>query len=69
MRSDIILLLDRDPDYFVYLRENPQWHQELTFNPSSLKNFVEEYKIKRRKRLVDKLEDLSMMLSLAKELM
>lgn len=63
------MLLDRDPDYFIYLRENPHWHRELTFNPSALKNFVEEYKIKRRKRLVDKLEDLSMMLSLAKELM
>ncbi|MDD7735251.1 MAG: YlbE-like family protein [Bacilli bacterium] len=69
MRRDIIELLDRDQDYFVYLRENPYWHRELSFNPSSLKLFVEEYKVKRRKRLVDKLEDLSMMITLAKELM
>ena len=69
MRRDIIELLDRDQDYFIYLRENPSWHRELSFNPSSLKLFVEEYKVKRRKRLVDKLEDLSMMITLAKELM
>ena len=69
MRRDIIELLDRDQDYFVYLRENPYWHRELSFNPSSLKLFVEEYKVKRRKRLVDKLEDISMMITLAKELM
>ena len=69
MRRDIIELLDRDQDYFMYLRENPSWHRELSFNPSSLKLFVEEYKVKRRKRLIDKLEDLSMMITLAKELM
>lgn len=69
MRRDIIELLDRDQDYFIYLRENPSWHRELSFNPSSLKLFVEEYKVKRRKRLIDKLEDLSMMITLAKELM
>ena len=43
MRRDIIELLDRDQDYFIYLRENPSWHRELSFNPSSLKLFVEEY--------------------------
>ena len=69
MRRDIIELLDRDQDYFIYLRENTSWHRELSFNPSSLKLFVEEYKVKRRKRLIDKLEDLSMMITLAKELM
>ena len=69
MRSDIITLLERNKDYFIFLRENPYWYKELSFNPYSLKNFVNEYKVKRRKRLVDKLEDLSMMLTLAKELM
>ncbi len=69
MRSDVIMLFERNKDYFTYLRENPYWHKELSFNPSSLKAFVEEYKVKRRKRLVDKIEDLSMMLTLAKELM
>lgn len=69
MRNDVIMLLSKDQDYFIYLRENPYWHRELSFNPSSLKRFIEEYKIKRRKRLIDKVEDISMMLSLAKELM
>lgn len=69
MRNDVIMLLNKDQDYYLFLRENPYWHRELSFNPRSLKRFQEEYKIKRRKRLVDRLEDVSMMLSLAKELM
>lgn len=69
MRSDILSLFDKNEDYYLFLRENPYWYRELSFNPSSLKNFYNEYKVKRRKRLVDKLEDLSMMLTLAKELM
>ena len=33
------------------------------------KSFLEDYKVKRRKRVVDRLEDLSLMVTLAKELM
>ena len=69
MRNDVIMFLSRNEDYFIFLRENPQWHRELTFNPGSLKMFIDDYKIKRRKRFIDKLEDLSMMVTLAKELM
>ena len=69
MRNDIIILLNKDNDYYVFLRENPHWHRELSFNPSLIKNFFEEYKTKRRKRLVDRLEDITTMISLAKELM
>lgn len=69
MRNDVILELSKNPDYFIYLRENPHWHRFLTFNPKLLKNFFEEYKIKRRKRMIDKIEDISTMLSIAKELL
>lgn len=69
MRNDVIMFLSRNNDYFIFLRENPMWHRELSFNPSNLKLFIDDYKVKRRKRFVDKLEDLSMMVTLAKELM
>lgn len=69
MRSEVIVLLDKDIDYYYYLRENPNWYLLLNRDPSLIKDFFEEYKVKRRKRLVDKIDDLSMMITLAKELM
>ena len=69
MRNDILIYLDRDQDYYLFLRENPIWHRKLSRNVNEFNNFLEEYKVKRRKRLVDKMEDLSLMISLAKELM
>ena len=68
MRNDIILFLERDNDYFVFLRENPMWYKRLNRNPQLLKDFLEEYKINRRKRVIDKLEDIALMINLAKEL-
>lgn len=69
MREDVIIKLDQNPDYYVFLREHPLWHRELTFHPEEFKSFVDDYKVKRRKRVVDRLEDLSLMMTLAKELM
>lgn len=69
MRNDILMYLDRDQDYYLFLREYPIWHRKLSRNINEFNNFLEDYKVKRRKRLVDKMEDLSLMISLAKELM
>ena len=69
MRSDIIEMLNQDEDYWIFLREYPYWHELLSYYPEKIKDFIEEYKVIRRKRLVDKMEDLSLMISLAKELM
>lgn len=69
MRNDIHMFLDRDVDYYIFLRENPYWHKILSRNISEFNNFLEDYKTKRRKRLVDKMEDLSLMISLAQELL
>lgn len=69
MRSEILTQLDKNPDYYLFLRENPHWHKELNRDPTKFKDFVDEYKIKRRKRVVDRIDDLSMMITLAKELM
>ena len=69
MRNDLMIYLDKDIDYYLFLRENPIWHLRLSRNVYEFSEFLEEYKIKRRKRLVDKMEDLSLMISLAQELM
>lgn len=69
MRDDLLMKLEKDEDYFYYLRENPKWHKILCRDPEEFSSFLEEYKLKRRKRLVDKIDDISMMITLAKELM
>ena len=53
----------------MFLRENPTWYKILNRDPTKFKDFIDEYKVKRRKRVVDKIDDLSMMITLAKELM
>lgn len=69
MRSELITKLEENNDYFIFLRENPSWHKTLSRYPSEITNFFDDYKLKRRKRLKDKIEDISMMVTLAKELM
>ena len=69
MRSDIIEMLNREEDYWIFLREYPYWHQLLSYYPEKISDFMEEYKIVRRKRLVDKLEDGANMLSMINMLM
>ena len=41
MRSDVIIKLDQNFDYWLFLRENPLWHRELTFHPEEFKSFLE----------------------------
>lgn len=69
MRSEILTRLDRDQDYYLFLRENPEWYKILTRDPTRFNEFLDVYKTKRRKRMVDRIDDLSMMITLAKELM
>jgi hypothetical protein len=69
MRNEILMYLEKDEDSFIFLRENPNWHKLLSRNINEYNRFIEEYKIKRRKRIIDKIEDVSMLISLAKELM
>ena len=69
MRNEILMYLEKDEDNFIFLRENPNCHKLLSRNINEYNRFIEEYKIKRRKRIIDKIEDVSMLISLAKELM
>lgn len=65
MRSEIIYQLNNDLDYYFYLRENPIWHKVLSIYPERLKDFVDDYKVARKKRAIDKIDDISTLINLA----
>lgn len=69
MHTSVIMELDKNDDYYKFLREKPYWHRQLSRHPDQIDAFIEDYKIVRRKRLVDKIEDISMIMTLARELM
>lgn len=65
MRSEIIQQLNLDQDYYIYLRENPLWHKVLAIYPEKLKDFINDYKVVRKKRAIDKIDDISALINLA----
>ena len=65
MRSEIIYQLNNDEDYFFYMRENPIWHKILSIYPEILKDFIDDYKVGRKKRAIDKIDDISALINLA----
>lgn len=69
MRSNLTNILSQNPDYWIFLRQFPLWHRTLSRHPERLNEFKEEYKVLRRKRFIDKMEDASNMLSLMQALM
>ena len=69
MRSNVIAVLDKNYDYWKFLRERPYWHRILSIDNTKINEFLEEYKVARRKRFIDKVEDTSNLLSLVQALM
>ena len=65
MRSELINQLQLDNDYFIYLRENPIWFKVLSIYPERFKEFLNEYKVIRKKRAIDKIDDINAMINLA----
>ena len=65
MRSEIMNQLDTNIDYWYYLRENPIWHRILSRHPEQLKAFFADYKVCRKKRVIDKIDDLNALINLA----
>ena len=65
MRSEIMNHLDTNIDYWYYLRENPIWHRILSRHPEQLKAFFADYKVGRKKRVIDKIDDLNALINLA----
>ena len=69
MRSNVIATLNKNPDYWIFLRERPYWHRILSVDSYKIKDFLEEYKVVRRKRFIDKVEDASNLLTVVTALM
>ena len=69
MRSNIVSILDSNKDYWDFLKERPYWIRILSIEPNKINDFIEEYKIARRKRFIDKVEDTSNLLTIIQALM
>lgn len=69
MRSNIVAILDSNKDYWEFLKERPYWVRILSIEPERINEFKEEYKIARRKRFIDKVEDTSNLLTIIQALM
>ena len=69
MRSNIVSILDSNKDYWTFLRERPYWTRILSIEPEKITEFLEEYKVVRRKRFIDKVEDTSNLLTIIQALM
>ena len=50
---------------YYYLRENLIWHKILSIYPDRLKDFLDDYKVARKKRAIDKIDDINVLLNLA----
>ena len=69
MRSNVINVLDKDYDYWKFLRERPYWHRVLSVDSTKIRDFLEEYRVARRKRFIDKVEDTSNLLTIVQAMM
>ena len=69
MRSNVIAILDKNPDYWAFLRERPYWHRILSVDSNKIGKFIEEYRVVRRKRFIDKVEDTSNLLTIVQAMM
>ena len=69
MRSSVVAILDSNKDYWQFLKERPYWIRTLSIEPDKINEFIEEYKVARRKRFIDKVEDTSNLLTIIQALM
>ena len=69
MRSNVLAVLDSNSDYWEFLRERPYWFRILSIEPEKIDDFVQEYRVVRRKRFIDKVEDTSNLLTIIQALM
>ena len=58
MRSEILTQLDKNNDYYMFLRENPTWYKILNRNPLSFNDFIEEMKAAYKLRPQDKIDKI-----------
>ena len=58
MEPSIKILIDSNPNYKIYLRNNSYWYKILNRNPEMINNFIEEVKDKYKLRFTDKVNNL-----------
>ena len=58
MEPSIKILIDSNPNYKLYLRNNSYWYKILNRNPEMINNFIEEVKDKYKLRFTDKVNNL-----------
>lgn len=58
MEPSIKIIIDSNPNYKLYLRNNSYWYKILYRNPELIRNFIEEVKDKYKLRFTDKVNNL-----------
>ena len=58
MDTKIKILLDSNPNYKEYIRNNSYWYKTLNRNPDMINVFLEEVKEKYKLRASDKIDNL-----------
>lgn len=58
MELSIKIIIDSNPNYKLYLRNNSYWYKILNRNPELINNFIEEVKDKYKLRFTDKVNNL-----------
>ena len=58
MELSIKIIIDSNPNYKLYLRNNSYWYKILNRNPELINNFIEEVKDKYNLRFTDKVNNL-----------
>ena len=58
MNPNIKMIIDSNPNYKLYLRNNSYWYKILNRNPELIREFIEEVKDKYKLRFTDKVNNL-----------
>lgn len=58
METRIKVLLDSNPNYKTYLRDNSYWYKTLNRNPEMIDVFIKEVKEKYKLRTSDKINNV-----------
>lgn len=58
MTASVKILLDSNPMYKRYIRENSYWYKILNRDPLKIDNFIDEVKEKYKLRTTDKINNM-----------
>ena len=58
MNTNLKIIIDSNPIYKEYLRNNSYWYKVLNRNPSLINKFIDEVKVKYKLRTTDKINNV-----------